>query len=156
FGILKAVNPQQRQITLLLEGETEPRQWSVRPDAEVWHDGWWGRLDQVTLGDRVWVWFQKSDAGEPHAVWLLAGELSEQDLYGAVKVKAVDASSGDEATLTLQSTRSGKPIERTVKLAKAQIYRGNLRAPRDGLKVGELFHVQTTGEDARLILNDGA
>src|SRR5262249_13098 len=151
-GILKAVDPQQRRITLLLEGETESKQWPVRPDAEIWRDGWWGRLDQVTLGDRVWGWFQKGDAGEPLAIWLLAVELSEENLYGMGKVKAVDAAAGDEATVTLESTRSGKPLERTVKLANAQIYRGNLRAQRESLKVGELLHVQTTGNDARLIL----
>jgi hypothetical protein len=153
FGILKATDPQRRRITLVLDGETEPKEWPLRPGAEVWHAGWWGRLDQLTAGDRVWVWFETDRGkGGPLAVALLADELSEQDLYAPVKVKAVNA----PGTLTLETAQGGKPAARTVELAKAEVFRGDARAPRDSLKAGERVYVQTTGEGARLILDPAA
>jgi hypothetical protein len=151
FAVLKAVEPQRQRVTLLIEGEKEPREWPVNPSAEVWSAGWWGRLDQFPVGDRVWVWFETDRARQPLAVSLLADELSEQDFYAPVKVKAVDG-----GALTLETVRHGKPAVRTVQLAKAEFYRGDARASLDGLKVGEAIHVQTTGEDARLILDSAA
>jgi hypothetical protein len=50
FAILKATDPERQRVTIVLDGETEPKEWPVRPGAEVWHAGWWGRLDQFTLG----------------------------------------------------------------------------------------------------------
>jgi hypothetical protein len=152
FGILKATDPRHQRITLLLDGETEPKAWPLGPGAEVWHAGWWGRLDQFTVGDRVWVWFETDRARQPQAVSLLADELSEQDLYGPVKVKALNAS----GTVTLETVRGGKPTARTVKLANAEVFRGDVKAGHDSLKVGEPVHVQTTGADARLILDPAA
>jgi hypothetical protein len=152
FAILKAVEPQRRRVTLLIDGEKEPREWVVRAGAEVWSAGWWGRLDQFTVGDRLWVWFETDSVKQPAAVSLLADELSEQDFYTAVKVKAVDG----PGSVTLETVRLGKPAVRTIKLAKAELYRGDARASHDSLKVGETVHVQTTGEEARLILDPAA
>ena len=56
------------RVTLLLEGETLPKVWQLAPDAEVKRAGWWARLDQLTLGDRVWVWFKINRQKEPLAV----------------------------------------------------------------------------------------
>ena len=56
FAILQAVNPATQRVTLLLDGETLPKVWDLTPDAEIKRAGWWARLDQLTLGDRVWVW----------------------------------------------------------------------------------------------------
>src|SRR5258707_10408021 len=55
---LNADDAARRQVTLLIEGETVPKVWPVVPDAEIKIAGWWGRLDQFTLGDRVWLWFK--------------------------------------------------------------------------------------------------
>jgi hypothetical protein len=157
FALLKDVDARRQRVTLLLEGETEPRVWGLRPGAEVWHAGWWGRLDQFTVGDRVWVWFEKdADSKQPLAVSLLADELSEQDLYAPVKVKEVNTSGPDPATVTLETFRGGKPVARVVKLARAEVFRGDAPAPHDSLKAGEQVHVQTTGESARLILDPAA
>jgi hypothetical protein len=113
-------------------------------------------MDQFPAGDRVWVWFETDPAKQPLAVSLLADELSEQDLYAPVTVKGVNASDPGPATVTLETVRGGKPTARTVRLAKAELFRGGARAPHDSLKVGEQVHVQTTGEDARLILDPKA
>jgi hypothetical protein len=156
FGILKAIDPQRQRVTLALEGETQQKEWPLRPDAEVWLAGWWGRLDQCTVGDRVWVWFETDGAQQPEAVSLLADELTEQDLYARVKVKGVNASGPGPGTLIVETVRGGKPTTRTVKFAKAAVFRGDANAPRDTPRVGEQVHVQTTGEDARLIVDHAA
>src|SRR5437879_3396637 len=57
FATLKAVDPARRQVALLIEGENLDKVWSVTADAEIKVAGWWGRLEQLTAGDRVWVWF---------------------------------------------------------------------------------------------------
>ena len=41
----------RRQITLTVEGESLPKVWQLRPDAEVRVAGWWGRLDQMRPGE---------------------------------------------------------------------------------------------------------
>src|SRR5215831_2183304 len=58
FATLKAVDAQQRRVTLLLEGDKVAKAWPIIADAEIKVAGWWGRLEQFTLGDRVWVWFK--------------------------------------------------------------------------------------------------
>jgi hypothetical protein len=155
-GTLMATDPQRQRLALVLDGDTEPKEWPLGPGAEVWHAGWWGRLDQFSVGDRVWVWFETDRAKQPLAVSLLADELSEQDLYAPVKVKGVNAPGPGAGTVTVETVRGGKPAARTVKLAKAEVFRGDAKAPPNSLKVGEQVYVQTTGEGARLILDAAA
>ncbi|HVA49678.1 MAG TPA: DUF3179 domain-containing (seleno)protein [Pirellulales bacterium] len=81
FALVQGVDVPRERVTLLIDGETEPKQWPLRPDAEIWHDGWWGRLDQFAEGQRVWVWFDTDDAKRFVAVSLLADELSQQAFY---------------------------------------------------------------------------
>jgi hypothetical protein len=156
FAILKAVDADRQVVSLSVEGETEAVGWPVIPSAELWHNGWWGRLDQFTVGNRVWVWF-KTDA-EKHrlAVSLLADEPSEQDLYGPSRVKAVNNSEADGVQVVLESSRAGKPALRTVKLAGAELFRNSAQSALESLKVGETVYVQTTGDQARLILDPAA
>ena len=73
---------EKRQVTLLIEGEKVPKVWPLTPDAELKVAGWWGRLDQFHVGDRVWAWLKLDRAKQPVAVLLLADEISEQDLRG--------------------------------------------------------------------------
>src|SRR5579883_547124 len=58
YALLTGVDAPRRRVTLLIEGEGLAKEWTVAADAEVKVAGWWGRLDQLTRGDRVWVWFQ--------------------------------------------------------------------------------------------------
>jgi hypothetical protein len=156
FAILKSADPDRQVVSLLLEGETESREWPVIPSAEVWYGGWWGRLDQFAAGDRVWTWFKTDREKHRLAVSLLADELSEQDLYAPSQVKAVNDSGTDYATVALEESRGGKPVFRTVRLANAELYRSSEKSALDSLKVGETVYAQTTGEDARLILDPAA
>ncbi|HJT31014.1 MAG TPA: hypothetical protein VJ783_03025 [Pirellulales bacterium] len=91
FAIVKAIEARRRRVTLLGDGETEPREWRLRSDAEVWRDGWWGRLDQFKEGERVWIWFDTDDAKQPTTISLLADETSQQAFYAPDKDDEVQA-----------------------------------------------------------------
>src|SRR5262245_17997483 len=85
FATLQGLEPARRSVTLLCEGDKEPQSWTLADDAEVKVHGWWGRLDQLTLGDRVWVWFKLDAKKKPTAVLMLADEMSQQDINGTPK-----------------------------------------------------------------------
>jgi hypothetical protein len=91
FAVVKGIDTLQRQVTLQVDGEAEAKLWPLRPDAEVWHDGWWGRLDQFVEGERVWAWFDTDDAKQLATVSLLADEPSEKDFYSPTETKESDA-----------------------------------------------------------------
>jgi hypothetical protein len=149
FALLKAVDSARHRVTLLVEGDTLPKVWPLAPDAEVKVAGWWGRLDQLRTGDRVWVWFHADRAKQPAAVAMLADELSEQDIHGpGVAVEKCDAGS-----ITLKPVK-GK--SRTLSLAKAELRRGGAAAPPTTLKAAERVYVQSTADGARLILDPAA
>ncbi len=135
FATLKAVDPTRHQVTLLAEGETEPRTWPLTPDAEVKVAGWWGRLDQFTPGDRVWAWLKTNRAGKPVAVFMLADELSEQDMHGP----GVGLKAGANGTVTVKPVR-GKSRE-------LKIEKGAAAA------LGARGYVQSAGGQARVILS---
>src|SRR5262249_23505680 len=56
FATLQAVDAGRRRVTLLVEGDKFAKAWDLTPEAEIKFMGWWGRLDQFTVGDRVWCW----------------------------------------------------------------------------------------------------
>ena len=149
-AILKAAEPLHGRITLLVEGETTAKEWAFTPGAEVWMNGWWGRLDQFAVGDRVWVWFEKDRAKQPVRIAFLADEVTEQSLYAPLEINSIDA---DSSKVTLEFTREKKSAVRSIKLAGAELYRAGEKAPLSSLKVGEKLFVQTVGEQVRLMLD---
>jgi hypothetical protein len=137
FATLKAVDPAHHRVTLLIEGETLPKVWPLVPDAEVKVAGWWGRLDQFQVGDRVWVWFKTDRGKQPVAVSMLADELSEQDIHGpGLTVEARDAT-----TLTVKPAKGKSRV---------------LKAAQVEAKVGDPVYVQSKGDAARLVLTPAA
>ncbi len=138
FATLQAVDRDRSQVTLLIEGETLPKVWPLTPDAEVKLCGWWARLDQFTIGDRVWVWFQTDRKKQAVAVALLADELTEQDMHGpGVTLVARD---GESIAL--------KPVtgaNRTLKTKGAK-----------ELAADKPVYVQSHGDTARLVLDAAA
>jgi hypothetical protein len=147
FATLQAVDAARHQVTLLLEGETAARPWPVAPDAEVKSFGWWGRLDQFRVGDRVWVWMQLDRNKKPVAVAMLADELSEQDMHGS-KI-SIEATTPSQVTLTWPKSQS-----RSLKVEdQTQVFLGKTRASADQLKIGQQVFVQSAGDQARLILD---
>jgi hypothetical protein len=149
FATLKAVDPARHRVTLLLEGETLPKVWDLTPDAEVKRAGWWARLDQLTIGDRVWAWFKINRNQEPIAVLMLADELSEQDIHGL----GVTLEARDTKSLTLKPV---KGTSRTLQTQGVEASRGKDGAALDGFAVGEHVYVQSAGDKARLILDSAA
>jgi hypothetical protein len=118
-------------------------------DAEVKVAGWWGRIDQLTVGDRVWVWFKTNRAKQPTAVSMLADELSEQDIHsGGVTVEACA-----NGTLTV------KPVDRKSRTVKAVGARLTLAKPfstLENIKAGDKVYLQSAGDQARLIFSKEA
>jgi len=90
FATVKAIDSKARTVTLLADGEKEPRTWPLEPDAEVKVGGWWGRLDQFKPGDRVWVWLKLDRKKNPVSVVMLADEVTEWDMHGGLRPKAAE------------------------------------------------------------------
>jgi hypothetical protein len=120
WATLTAKAPAARTVTLHVEGEAKPRDWPLAPDAEVKVLGWWGRLDQFTAGDRVWVWFQTNRKGAPVAVAMLADEISAQDIHGK-GLTLVRQSKGEIVVKAGGRERALKAAE-TKLPAKARLY----------------------------------
>lgn len=134
FATLKAIDVAGRRVTLLIEGEKLPKVWTVAPEAEIKIDGWWGQLDQFTLGDRIWVWFQTDRKKQAVAVAMLADELSEQDIHGG----GVTLVRRLEDSIAIK----GKKTERKLKAKDA-----------GALTVGNRVYVQSSGDKARIVLD---
>ena len=153
FATLKAVDVPGQRVTLLLEGDSVAKAWPIVADAEIKLAGWWGGLDQLTLGDRVWVWFKTDRRKQPVAVAMLADELSEQDMHGPGVKLVARILDGEEHRLTLKPT---KGADRIVNAAKAAVFRGKEKLALDALKAGEQLYVQSSGGQARLVLDPAA
>ncbi len=139
YATLRTVDVARRQIEVLAEGEKTPRSWPLTPDAEIKIAGWWGRLDQLHVGDRVWLWFKTNRKKEPTAVCMLADELSEQDLHGpGVTIDAIGP-----ATLTIKG----------VKGASRSLVVGQIAT---NVHKGDRVYVQSAGDQVRLLLEPAA
>jgi hypothetical protein len=149
FATLRSADAARQQVTLLLEGEKEAKAWPLADDAEVKVAGWWGRLDQFTAGDRVWVWFQTSRKGRPVAVAMLADEPSEQDMHGP----GVTLEKYDGAAVVLKSEAGSK---RTLPAGAAEAFQGAKKVAADGFPVGKRVYAQTAGGRVRLLLDPAA
>jgi hypothetical protein len=90
YATIKAVDPAARTVTLLTDGDQEPRIWLLEPDAEVKVGGWWGRLEQFKPGDRVWTWLKLDRKKNPVSIVMLADEFSEFDMHGSLRPNAAD------------------------------------------------------------------
>jgi hypothetical protein len=146
FATLQKFDAEHHQVELLLEGDKAPSVWKLTPDAEIKIAGWWGRLDQLTIGDRVWLWFRTNRKKEPVAVCMLADELSEQDMHGP----GVTIESASTAKLALKPVK-GAPRE--IAGSDAEVYRGETKAGPSDLRAGDKVYVQSAGGKARLILD---
>lgn len=82
FGVVKAIDPAARTVSLLLDGEKTAKVWAVEPDAEVHVNGFWGRLDQFQVNDRVWVWLKLDRTKNPVSVAMIADAVSTADIRG--------------------------------------------------------------------------
>jgi hypothetical protein len=150
FAVLEACDPERRQVRLRVHGEDEAKPWPVVPDAEVKVAGWWGRLDQLRPGDRVWVWFKTDRAGRPAAVSMLADELSEQDIRG-------DGLPVVACTETRLTVKLPLGAHWNLALEGTEFVRGKAKAGPAGFKPEEKVYVESRegpgGFQARLVLD---
>jgi hypothetical protein len=82
FATLQVSDAKTRTVTLMIDGEKEAKTWPLTPDAEIKVAGWWGRLEQLPKGARVWVWFHTDRKKKPTSVFMLADDASEKDIHG--------------------------------------------------------------------------
>jgi hypothetical protein len=156
FALLKGVDPARRQVTLILEGETEPKAWPVAGPAEFKVHAFWARLEDFRPGERVWVWFELDRKRQPRAVLMLADELSQQDIHDA----RYSLGGADPAarTLTVKSEQGQThvyPLADGLTL-KQDGERFRVSGPggqEDVLAVGDRVYVQTAGQAVRRVVN---
>ncbi len=149
FAILQAVDTPARRVTLLVEGENLAKVWRVLPDAEIKCAGWWGRLDQLVPGTRIWVWFQTDRAKNPAAVVMLADELSEQDIHGRGYVVAAVG----KDSITLKPPRGQS---RTLLTAGCKVFLGDKAIEARELRTGQKVLVESNLKSALRIVDAGA
>lgn len=145
-GLLKAYDLTNRTITLLIDGESLAKVWPLAPDAEVKILGWWGRLDQLVLEDRIWVWFKMDRKKQPVAVSMLADELSEQHIH-TIRFKT-DARTADSITL---KDSKGKP--QTHRAGKAEVFLAGKPAKLDAVAIGKELYHQSNKDGVRVLLD---
>src|SRR5262249_17780977 len=88
--------------------------------------------EQLSIGDRVWVWFNIDREKKPTTVAMLADELSEQEIHGL--------------PYQFEKTPDGRAI-----LTRAKFADRRLIAPPDAPARGPVY-VQSAGDRARLLL----
>jgi hypothetical protein len=147
FARLQAVDGSHRTVQLLVDGDKEPTNWPLTPDAEFKVQGWWGRLEQLPAGSRVWCWFKLDRQQKPTAIFMLADEPSEKDIHGKADPDLEAARLQQKAWLRQRWTTQGLPA--TVGLI--QLYNGEVdlfldhEAMRWGrsLQTGDAVHLGT-------------
>lgn len=149
FGTLQAVDAARHRVTLLLDGDDKATEWPLLDDAEIKVDGWWGRLDQVSLDQRVWVWMKTDRKNKPVAIAMLADDLSQQDIHGT--------------GLTVVKNRNGvivlkpdKGPNRTLKTANALAFAGEKKVKADSFAAQGKVFVRGRGDEAVLLCDAAA
>lgn len=143
YATLAGVNWEDHTVSLHCDGEKRAKTWPLTPDAEVKVRGWWGRLDDLARQSRVWCWFQVDRKKNPIAVFMIADEVSEQDIHNrGVVVKSVTknkltvaAAKGTPGSFDLDEWTylvKGKSAPKESLKPKARVY---LREERTGAKV---------------------
>ncbi|HEX7899478.1 MAG TPA: hypothetical protein VF950_17050 [Planctomycetota bacterium] len=106
------------RIALRVEGEAEDRAWPLDPEAEIRVKGYWGAVEDLVPGERVWVWARVDAENKPRAVFMVADEISEQDIHQVPwALTAVDPG---RRTIELRRKLDGKTEQvRTVRVPPA-------------------------------------
>ena len=150
-------DPAKGVIRLRSEEDGQEKTWAIDADAEVRVRGWWGALEDLDKGDRLWFWVRLDRDGKPRAVFMLADEISEQDIHQVPYVlSSVDAGKRE---VELRRKLDGKNEEvRPLKLGAAltvsddgDLLLGSIRAKPKGT-----VFVQTSGKELlRIVTPEG-
>lgn len=146
FGTLLRVDAVGRRVTLRFEGEKTSREWPLIDDAEIKIDGWWGRLDQLEPGERVWVWLKTDRKGRPTAVAMLADDLSQQDIHGVGMTVRVNG----PGKIVLRRDRGP---DRVLDTTLAEAHRGTAKVAPASFPRGSRIFVRARDRRALLLLD---
>jgi hypothetical protein len=143
FATLKGVDLARNRVTLLIEGEVLPKVWPLVPDAEIKVLGWWGRLSDFTVGDRVWAWFKTDRKKQAVAISMLADEITQQDISGVplTVTKSVEVIKGEKGPRTQAQFVQGEGKSRWLNV-------GKILPPVDSK-----WYVQSAAGTARVLLS---
>jgi hypothetical protein len=124
------------RVRLRLDNDPQEKEWALDPEAEIRVNGFWGSAADLGAGERIWAWVRVDRENKPRAVFMIADEISEQDIHQVpYSVASVDAAA---RTIVVRRKLDSKTEQsRTLKAA------ASLAMP----KVGEEVYVQTAGED---------
>ena len=124
------------RLRLRVENEAQEKEWPLDPDAEIRVNGFWGGADDLAPGERIWAWVRVDRENKPRAVYMIADEISEQDIHQVPYVVASADAAG--RTVAVRRKLDGKNEQsRTLKVAAA------LAMPKEG----EELYLQTAGEE---------
>lgn len=138
FATLLAVDAKRHEVTLHIEGEAKPKVWPLVADAEIKVAGWWGRLADLPLKGRVWVWMKIDRKKQPVAISMIADEISQQHINGS--------------GLKFEGYQDGKFTHLTVK-GKPRTLAWDSKVQ---CKKGDLIYLQTEGGRIRELLDPSA
>jgi hypothetical protein len=147
FAVVKRISPQG--VDLLFDGETTTRVWPLDEVPEIKVDGWWGRLDQITPGERVWVWLKTNRKKEPVAIAMLADDLSQQDIHGT-GVTVVKNPGGKLVV------KPEKGPDRTLDTKGAIAFRKDQKVALDAFSPASKVFVKSIDDRAILVLDPAA
>jgi len=135
FATLEKVDTGKGFVYLALEGGGR-EQWPLVADAEVKVQGWWGRLSDLTVSDRVWVWFKTDRKKNKVGISMIADEISQQEINGS----------------PWTVVGLGKELEVAKKKTPSKLYK-----VADGFKLpaGKEIFLQTKGDTVRLAVDRG-
>ena len=109
FARVQALDAKQNSIQLLIDGDKETTRWTVTPDAEIKVHGWWGRLEQLDAGGRVWCWFKLNRQKQPKAIFMVADDASARHINGKPDQGLEPARTRQKAWLRQRWTEEGIP-----------------------------------------------
>jgi hypothetical protein len=124
------------RVRLRLENDPQEKEWALDPEAEVRVHGTWGAASDLVVGERIWAWVRVDRKDQPRAVFMIADEISEQDIHQV----PYSVASADPAARTIVVKRKldGKTEQsRTLRVA------ASLAMPKEGAEL----YLQTAGEE---------
>ncbi len=149
FALVKGIDLARRRVTLLFEGERTARDWPLIDDAEIKIDGWWGRLDQLTPGEHVWVWMRTNRKKESVAIAMLADDLSQQDIRG-IGVTIVKNAGGQLVV------KPPTGVNRTLAVDRTVAFHGEKKVASNAFTPSSKVFVKSIDDRAVLLLDPPA
>jgi hypothetical protein len=122
FGVLQSLDVPGSSIRLMIEGDKSPTSWVLTPDAEIKIQGWWGRMEQLQPGTRVWAWFKLNRKKEPCGIFMLADEASQKEINGKLDPQLSAAREKQKDWLRQRWTAEGLPGS----VGLVQLYNGEV------------------------------